>query len=235
MEAGNLGKLGSRRAGQGLSSRRNSVLIAVVSAVLAGVLIYLFVSHSSKSTPAPVVLAPTEMTVFEARHTIPAGTPASTVVAGNLLKPVREPISQAYPGAITNPSVITGEVSQAAITTGQQVTAADFSRANVTIASYLTGDWRAIAVALDSWHGLTTYLHRGDTVDIMGQKGQNSEMLFEDITVLANSGGNVVLKMTDHQALVFDDDIGAGVQTWLTLRPTSGAKNSVHTGFVVKP
>ena len=75
----------------------------------------------------------------------------------------------------------------------------------------------------------------GDTVNIMGGKGVKSELLFQGISVLANSGGDVVLKMTDTQALRLDAEMGDGISLWLTLRPASGAKNTVKTGLVVNP
>jgi Flp pilus assembly protein CpaB len=228
------GRIGSRRAGSSLANRRTPVLVAILSAVLAGVLIYLFVSHYRKTTPT-TVQTPTEMTVFVARADIPAGTPQATVAAEHLLKPVQVSIAQAWAGAITAPSQITSEVATAAISKGDQVTASDFIRATPTIANLLTGGWRAVAVQLDSWHGLTGYVRRGDTVNVMGAKGLKSELLFQDISVLANSGGNVVLKMTDKEALMLDADMGNAISIWLTLRPASGAKDTVKTGLVVNP
>ncbi|HEX3802061.1 MAG TPA: SAF domain-containing protein [Solirubrobacteraceae bacterium] len=235
MEAsGHFGRLGSRRPNQGLGSRKNAIAIAAASAVLAGVLIYLFVSHYNKTT-TNTVAAPTEMTVFVAKQYVPAGTPASAVASEALLKSTQVATTQAIAGAITDPSQIVGEVSAAPIAAGQQVTAGDFTRGNVTIGSYLTGDYRAIAVQLDSWHGLTTYLQKGDTVDVMGQKGQASEMLFQKITVLGDQSGNVVLELTDKQSLMLAADVGAGIQLWLTMRPTVGGADSVKAGLVVKP
>ncbi len=106
MEAhGHFGKIGSRRSGQSLSNRRTSVLIAVVCAVLAAVLIYVFVSHN-KNTAAPAV--PAQATVLVATKYIPSGVPASTVVSGGLLKPEQVPVTQAVAGAIADSSVISG-------------------------------------------------------------------------------------------------------------------------------
>jgi Flp pilus assembly protein CpaB len=230
MEAhGNFGgKLGSRRPGSALTDRRTPVLIAIVSAVLAGLLIYLFVSHYHKT---PVVVAPAEMTVFEARTYIPRGTPQSTVAAGGMLKPVRVPVTQAIGGAITDPSEITGEVSATAISAGQQVSTADFTHGNITIGAYLKGDERAVAFSLDSEHGLTSYITAGDTVDIMGLDGGKAEMLAENVSVIANEAGNVVLRVTDKQALQLTSATGVS-SLWLTLRPAAGAKDSVKVGTV---
>ena len=112
------GKLGSRRSGSSLQNRRTPILIAILSAVLAGVLISLFVSHYHKTT----VQAAPETTVFVARGYIPRGTPQSTVASGGMLKPVQVPVTQAIAGAITDPSAIAGQVSAEPISAGQQVT-----------------------------------------------------------------------------------------------------------------
>ena len=224
---GSAGKLGSRRSSP-LNSRGGALLIAVACAALAGLLIYLFVSHYNKKAAAPPAAA---VTVFEARSYIPRGTPQVTVAAQNLLKPVQVPAAQAVFGAISDPSAIVGEVSTAAIAAGQQVTAADFSHANITISAYLRGDERAIAFSLDATHGLTAYIAQGDTVDIMAQSGGKTEMVAQNVTVLANAGGDVVMRVTDKQALKLSSVTGVS-NLWLTLRPASGAKESVKLGTV---
>jgi pilus assembly protein CpaB len=232
MEAhGRLGRLGSGRSGRTLASRRNSILIAAASAVLAGCLIYLFVSHDRK--PTTTVLAPTETTIFEARGYIAAGTADSVVAKQGLLKPVQIPVSQALAGAITDPSVVSGEVVAAPIAAGQQITGSDFSHANPTIASYLSGDERAVGFAFDAPHGLTSYVRQGDTVDVMAQGTKGTALVAQNITVLANRGGDVVLRLTDKQSLQLATV--SGVSTlWLILRPVTGAADSIKVGTLEK-
>jgi Flp pilus assembly protein CpaB len=233
MEAsGHFRRLGQRRSSGGLASRKNSVLVAIVSAGLAAALIYLFVSHYQKTTTT--VAPPAEATVFVAKQYIPAGMPESVIATESLLKPLAVPTTRAIAGAITDPSEITGEVAAAPIAAGQQIAASDFTRGNVSLSSYLTGDNRAIAVSLDNWHGLTAYLQPGDNVDVMGEKGNKSEMLFQKVTVLANASGVVVLKLTDAQSLTLANDVGSGIQLWLILRPATGATDSIHVGLVDK-
>jgi len=231
MEAhSHFGKVGGSRSGQGFATRRGSVLVALISAVMAGVLIYLFVSHYHKTTVAP----PATMTVYEAARYIPAGTPESTIAAENLLKPVTVPVASAFAGAISDPAAITGEVSAVPITLGQQVTVTDFSHSNVTISSYLTGDHRAVAIAIDSAHGLTSYLSRGDTIDVIAQGPGGTDELFQDVTVLGNQAGNVVLDLTDKQAMQLSNAVGNHLTIWFELRPLNGAKNSVPANYLMK-
>ena len=220
----NPGRPGSRRS-QALNNRSVAVLVAVVCAVAAGVLIYLAV-HKNKTSPPPVA---TEITVYQAKKFIPAGTPQALVAQEGMLKAVTVPTGQVVLGAITDPGAITGEVAATPIAVGQQVTAADFTHANVTISSYLSGSERAIAFALDPVHGLTAYIGQGNTVDIMGQTGGKSELLAQNVTVLANAGGDVILRVTDKQALMLASATGVS-SLWLTLRPVTGGTESVRVG-----
>jgi Flp pilus assembly protein CpaB len=216
MEAnGLLGRIGKRPSGPSLNDRRTAVLIAVASAILAAALIYLFVSHYHKAgSSAPV--APASATVF---------------VAKGLLKSKQIPATAAIVGAITDPSVLTGEVSAAPIAAGQQITAADFSHATVSIAAYLKGDERAVAFSLDATHGLTAYLKPGNTVDVMALNAGKAEVIAQNVTVIANANGDVILRLSDKQALQLSSATGVA-SLWLTLRPAAGATDSVKVGTV---
>jgi len=218
------GKPGSRRS-QTLNSRGRSLLVAGACAVLAGVLIYLFVSHYNKSSNQTVA----QVTVYQASKYIPAGTPQALVAQQGLLKPVQVPSKQVPLGAITNPGEITGEVASAPITAGTTITTANFTHSAVTISSYLRGDERAVGFALDPPHGLTAYIAQGSTVDVMGQNQGTAEVLVQNVTVLANANGDVVLRVTDKQALALAAATGIS-NLWLALRPVTGATDSVKLG-----
>ena len=220
-------RIGGNWAGQVLASRRGAMAVAVASAVIAGVLIYAFISHYKKTT----VLQPATAVVFVAKGFIPAGTPASSIASEGLLKRELIPTTQAVAGAIVDPSEITGSVSATSIAPAQQVTLADFAHTEITIAAYLKGNQRAIAIPLDAAHGLTSYLGEGDTVDIMGYTAHGTTMLAQDVTVLANAGGDVIIRVTDKQALVLTA-ASSETQIWLSLRPPTGARSSVGIGAV---
>ena len=66
-----------------LSGRRSGVIIAVVAAVLAGVLLYAFVQHYKKSTPTAAVSTTTAVIV--STGFIPTGTPASQVASSSAI------------------------------------------------------------------------------------------------------------------------------------------------------
>lgn len=224
----NVGRPGSRRS-QTLNNRSTSLLVAVLCAVVAGVLIYLFVSHYNKNSTAVA----TNATIYTATANIPKGTPQTVITQNGWLQASQVPSTQVTAASVTDPTQIAGQVSSAPILKGQAVTTSDFSVTNITIASYLNGNQRAIAFPFDASHGLTTYIAQGDTVDIMGQSGGNTEVLAQNVTVLANADGDVVLRVTDKQALNLAGDSGVSTM-WLTLRPVTGAKDSVRVGSTEK-
>jgi Flp pilus assembly protein CpaB len=202
--------------------------VAALAAVLAGVLMYLFVQHY-KSNSTTSVAAPANVSVFEATKYIPAGTPASSIASEGLLQRTQIPSKEAQAGAITDPSVIAGEVSSASISQGQQATASAFTHTAVTIGAYLIGTQRAIAIPLDAPHGLTAYLTAGNAVDVMDDNGGSTTMLAQKVSILANTGGDVVLRVSDRQALQISAAADA-TKLWLVLRPATAAAQSVQVG-----
>ena len=231
MEANrHFGKSGS--SGKGMSDRKTAFLVAGISAVLAAALIYLFVSHYHKNNPAPVVVTPQDSTVLVAKQPIPAGTPESQVVAGGLLKPTRVPQSQVVAGALSDPSLVAGEATAVAIPVGQQITAADFTKTPInTISEFLKGDQRGVGFNLDGEHGLTSFLQPNTQVDVMAVKGSTTQLLLSNVTIIGNSGGLVILRLTDKQQLIVTAAT-TDHTLWLSMRPTLKATESVKVGTV---
>jgi Flp pilus assembly protein CpaB len=223
------GKSGS--GSKGLNDRKTALLVAGVSAVLAAVLIYLFVTHYNKNNPTPVVVAQ-DVTVLEAKQQIPANTPETQLVAGGLLKPTHIPQSQVVAGALNNPALVVGESTSVAIPAGQQITAGDFTKTPVNaITPYIKGDQRGVAFTLDAEHGLTSFLQPNSTVDVMAVSGSSTQLLLKNVTVIGNSSGLVILRLTDKQALVVTAAT-TNHTLWLAMRPTINATNSVQVGTV---
>jgi Flp pilus assembly protein CpaB len=222
-------RIGGSRTGQLLSSRRGALIIAIVAALAAGALFYGF-AQNYKSSSAPVV--PANAYVFVAQKFIPQGTPAQVIASGALLKRVQVSGHQVVAGAIPDPSAITGEVATSSIAAGQQITVADFTHASISISSYLSGNQRGISVPLDPAHGITAYLAQGDTVDIMRTTASGTALVAQNITVLANANGDVVLRVSDKQALVMANSSDDS-KIWLTLRPPAQAQQSITVGSSV--
>jgi outer membrane lipoprotein-sorting protein len=84
-------------------------------------------------------------------------------------------------------------------------------------------------MAMDAPHGLTSYLAQGDTVDVLTESNGTTTVLAQNVTVLGNQNGEVVLRLTDKQVLA----VSAAADTqkiWLSLRPPVGAQQSVGIG-----
>lgn len=220
-------RIGGSWTSQMLATRRGAMTIAALAAVLAGVLLYLFVQHYKKNPTAPAV--PSNVYVFVASKYIAAGTPAQTIDAEGLLRRTEVPTTQAVAGAIPDPSAISGQVTSTSIAAGQQISVNDFTHTNVSIGAYLTGTQRAISVSLDPAHGLSSYLSDGNTVDVMVENNGQTTMLAQNVSVLGNQNGTIVLRVTDKQALQIASAADAA-KLWLVLRPPTGGQVSIPVG-----
>jgi Flp pilus assembly protein CpaB len=133
------------------------------------------------------------------------------------------------------------------------LTAADFTAVGATIASELPNGDRAIAIPVDSAHGLVGFVHPGDHVDVLASFGGGTTthgtvtVVAQDVLVLSAPGGggggggiiggggggggagNMVLRVDARtaQELAFDADNG---KVWITLRPPAGAISSGSQG-----
>ena len=228
------------------STRRGSIALAVLAALIAGILILVYVSRyrsSVQSQSAPVI-------VLVAKQTIPKGTSGKAVDAEGLYKIATIRQSQLLNGALSDPSSLVGRATSQTIYSGQQLTIGDFSDTATTLATTLTGNERAITIPIDSANGLIGQAHVGDHVDVYvgfntvsvgpngvplagGQGGPALKMILQDVPILATSaakggitsgggGTTVTLGVTGLGAseLAYASDNG---KIWLMLRPSSGA------------
>jgi Flp pilus assembly protein CpaB len=230
------------------STRKGSLLLGVIAAVIAGALIVVYVNryrNSVRAQGAPV-------TVLVASSTIAKGTAGQIVAAKFLFTVTTVRLSQLLNGAISDPGSLVGKAASRDIYAGQQLTAADFSGRATSLPSTLTDAQRAISIPLDPAHGLIGQIQVGDHVDVYagfnvvavgtngvplagGQGTPALRLIMQDIPVLAISSSksglgatgnsNVTLQVNDLQAaeLAFASDNG---KLWLALRPSSGAKPS---------
>jgi Flp pilus assembly protein CpaB len=229
-----------------ISTRRGTLTLAIAAAVLAGLLVLVYVSRyrsSVRADNAPV-------TVLVAKSTIPKGTPGRLLAAESLFTVTTIRESQLRNGAFSDPSSLVGRAASHDIYPGQQLTAADFAASATSLASTLSGNQRVVLIPLDAAHGLTADLTSGDRVDVyaafnvtpVDSSGRAItgaaarpllRLIMQNVRVaeiksgsggLGGGGGTGVgLKVTDKQAanLAFASDNG---RIWLTLRPASGAK-----------
>jgi Flp pilus assembly protein CpaB len=244
---------GNRYAGGGwrklLATRRGTVLVATVCALVAGGILVFAMSryrHSVNAENNPE-------TVFVASGLIQKGTSGDAIASGQLFKPTTIASKQVSTGAIADASQLRGKVAVADILRGQQLTAAEFT-ASGGLTSQLSSNQRAMTIAVDASHGMVGQVHDGDHVDVygdleLGRRGESFvRLLVANAPVLKaaaensgsglGSGGsqtrqnnNVTLNVNDDQAgvLAYASDNG---KVWLVLRPanaTSAGDSSLVT------
>ena len=222
-----------------LSSKNGSVLAAVATAALAGLIIMVFLNQyrdnvNKDGVPTPVLIAD---------KLIEQGASGDTIGAAGLFKADEVPRDQLKEGAVTDAATLRGKVAVADILPGQQLTAADFKSAGRGAVTKLAPDQRAMKIALDGAHGLIGTVAKGDHVDVLsgflvdtgvGRQRPMLRTLMQNLLVLdapaATDGGKssgsskpkeVTLRVTDKQApkLAFAADNG---KVWLVLRPQNG-------------
>jgi pilus assembly protein CpaB len=234
-------RVGGNWPGGAFSGRRGPLAIAIGAALVAGVILYIFVQQYKRNVNGTVSTTP----VFIATHYIQRGTAANQVATETLFQRTLVKSSQVVTGAITDPRTLQGEVAATNIYPGQQLTATDFTRTGVTIASQLSGTERAMSVPIDAIRGLSPFVQPGDYVDVLESiAGGGSAGLpvvatvAHNVLVLAASGasgggigggstGEIVLRVDDKLALPLAAAADGG-RIWITLRPVLGAKDSVR-------
>ena len=214
-----------------LKTRQGTIAVGIAAAVLAAILLLVYLSHyrnSVKGSTEPV-------TVLVARHLIPKGTSGASLAARNLYVVTTIPKGQLKLGAITDPSVLSGQVVAADINPRQQLTTSDFVAVSVgALASQLSGSWRAISLpALDAAHGLTPDVQAGDHVDVYAQLNGSVGLVLPNVLVLATPSqppagstaavtGTYILRVPTAKAARFAY-VGQNGSPWLVLRPGHGA------------
>jgi Flp pilus assembly protein CpaB len=230
-----------------LSTRGGAMTVAAVTAILAGILLFVFVQRYRSNQSASSVVTP----VFVARSLIPQGSSADLIASQQLLQRTTLRGNQVQVGAITDPSVLHGQVASVNIYPGQQITASDFTVSG-TIASELTGSERALSVPVDAARGLIGLVHTGDHVDVLasytggaGANGGSVRVLLQDVLVLnapgaaggglgaTGSSSNIVMRVSDQAApgLAYAVDNG---KVWIVLRPPLGASQSAASAVSPK-
>jgi Flp pilus assembly protein CpaB len=216
-----------------LSSRRGTILVGAAAAILAAILLIVYLSRYRASLKASDETTP----VLVAKHFIQKGAPGNIIARTHEYQVASLPKTGLRDGALTDSASLAGLVAAHDIYANQQLTAADFvAVAPGALQTSLAGRDRAISIPIDAAHGMVGQISPGDHVDvyvglemqgpggtqpILKQLIQNSLVLRTPTTGAGD--GNVVLRAKGAQAaaLAFSADNG---KLWLVLRPASGAK-----------
>jgi len=220
------------------TTRRGSLLVGAAAAVLAGLILLVYLHsyrNSLNSTAAPA-------SVLVAKNLIQKGTPGDIIGTSDQFQVASVPKGQLQVGALSDPAALSGRVAVTDIYPGQQLTETSFAYAAPgTLQTKITGTDRAIALSIDAEHGMIGQISAGDHVDIfMGFALQGAggtqpviKLLMADVLVLrAPLAGNGVVTlrapMREAAQLAYAADNG---HLWFVLRPASGAK-TVNPGIV---
>lgn len=223
-----------------LSTRRGSTVVGVAAAVLAGLLLLVYLNKYRSS----VAEGSQQVTVLMAKRLIQKGTPGAIVGSEAMFQPTEVRKSQLQEGAISDVGSLRGQAAVDDIYPGQQLTATDFAPTPVdAIGNKLTRELRAIGVPLDTAHGLIGNLKPGDHVDVYAalsiDRGTGAEpfvkLIVPNTLVLrapaearAAAGAvaaTVVVRATYEQAaeVAFAAENG---KIWVALRPSANARPS---------
>jgi pilus assembly protein CpaB len=226
-----------------LSTRRGTLIVAVICAVIAAVVIIVAMQRYRQSVNAQGK----PETVLVATQLIQKGTTGEAIARADLFHAQQILAKQVTAGAIADTAALAGKVATVNIYPGEQLTLADFS-ASGDLSTQLGPDDRAISIPLQQGPGLVGQVQNGDHVDIYGTFEVSSsagsttpitKLLVGDATVLkagsVPSGGalggsssntsqssDIVVKVSVDQAaqLAFSATQGS---LWMTLRSANAA------------
>lgn len=234
-----------------VGSRRGTIILSIIAAVIAAGLVIVYVNRYRNSVSQKAL----PLTVLVAKGPIPKGSSGDVIAAKSLYTTKTLQQSQVLNGAFSDPSSLRGEVATKDIASDGQLTASDFAPASTNPAGTLTGNQRIVSIPLGAANGLSGELQAGDHVDVYagfnvvpvnrsgvavsgGQSRPVVRRILSNVTVvgqggkttgiLASGNGDISFKVTDDQAaeLQFASQNGT---LWLALRPSVGAKSSPPT------
>jgi Flp pilus assembly protein CpaB len=199
-------------------TRRGTLLVALGAAVLAGIILLVYVKSvrnnaNSNATGTPVLVA---------RSLIQKGTPGTTVGTEHLYQIETVPKSAVLAGAYVDPSSLSSGVAAADIYPGQQLTAADFGAATSSLDSQISGAQRAFSFPMTAANTLDGQIVAGDHVDVFYASGGTVRQLLQKVLVLNATASEATVRVTSQQAALLALAVGSGT-IWMTLRPPVGA------------
>ena len=143
-----------------MNSRRTTLIVALIVAVLAGWLTLNYLSSIQRSSAA--ANQPTEILV--AAQEIPARIP----ITAEMLTKVTRPAAAVEPDALTDPAKVVGALSLITIPAGSTITLSKVGHpADVGLPVRLTPGMRAVSISIDKVKGVSGLIEPGDRVDVV--------------------------------------------------------------------
>jgi len=230
-----------------LGTQRRTVLAGVVALILAIILLLVYLNHYRSTVKSENAATP----VLRAKVFIPAGTTALALARRGLFEVTAIPKDQLREGAITDAAALHGQVALTDVYPGQQLTIDEFGvtatsnalsgSADLLGTGKTEGTWRAIAISVDTIHGLSPQTQTGDRVDVYVQAGGTLGLLMQNVLVLAApnqaaAGTTTTTTTSPNYVLRVPTQIAArfayaqdNSKLWFVLRPQKGAKPAGRT------
>lgn len=226
---------GPRRRTNPLSTRRGTLAIAAIAALIALGALLFFLNQYRNS-----VADSEQVSVLVADEPLSKGMPGHLVAEEELYSVDKVPRSEAVEGAIGDPEALTDKLVVSEIYPGEQLQAADFEASDGDVRDRLTGYRRAVTVPVDPVRGMIGNVGVGDTVDVIatfkpvGTGAAVASYVARDALVVAlppepaeSSSGNSTPSANQPATLRISDDsdalpIASGADSgkiWLVLRP----------------
>lgn len=221
-----------------LGTPRRTVVAGIAALVVATILLLVYLSHYRSSVESQNAT----VQVLRAKGFIRHGTPAESLARNGKFEVTAIPKDQVKDGAITDSGAIRGQVTVSDIFPLQQLTAGDFGEGSSALSGSSdllgtkanTGTWRAIAIGLDSAHGIAPQAQTGDHVDVYVQMEGTLGLLMQDVLILAApdqvaagtsapTSTNYILRVPAKDAARFAFAAQNGT-IWFLLRPQTQAK-----------
>lgn len=232
-----------------------NIVISVVLALAAAVALVLYTNHVQDSARS----AGDAVRVVVVTHDIKAGASVDAAVAdGDLAyRTVRR--SDLVPGAYTDMNAARGLILTQPVFHGDQLTASRTGlRHDQSVSAQLSGNQRAFRLPVDPNSGMTSDIHAGDRVDVMGSYTLDTNQVETyvlaagalvmdvrpaDPSASGDGGGqgSILLRLTEHQAsyvanaLANSDGAPAGGSktVWVALAGARGATWEQHPPVVL--
>jgi Flp pilus assembly protein CpaB len=214
-------------------------LVAAVAAALAALVLMIYLNNYKDDVRGSA--APTQVLIAD--RVIPAGTSGDTVATERFFKPTSVARDAAKAAAVADASALVGKTATRDIFPGEQIVAGDFRAGSDNLRGRLSGIQRAIALPIDTAHGLIGSIRSGDRIDVFssftgGGAGNRGVLktLAQNVLVLsapgapgtdgqaASNGSAVIVRASAQQAarLAYAADSG---KLWFVLRPPTGSQD----------
>jgi pilus assembly protein CpaB len=227
-----------------LSTRRGTLAVAGVAALLAAAVLMVFLSRYRDSVDSAAAPTP----VLVATSLIQKGTSGDVLAEKRQFESVTRAAEDVKDGGVADPAVLAGKVATTDIYPGQQITSSSFVASTGTVLPKLADDQRAIAVPVDEAHGLIGQVQTGDHVDVLASYASTNsatgqglgvvKTMLQDKLVLragakpieGSDEGNaadksIILRVSDREAVSLAHAADNG-KVWVLLRPAGGAEQS---------